>query len=217
MSNETKNLPTAAVISDRRATGGSDMATHPDYQPSVDNSSIPETYQCSKALGRASHVPGGHRCRIQPDAAHPDIHQDHQDSGSTTQAGGGRPLAGSDLEGTRLRAEHPSASGCPLDGSDPYAWFAHHGQRLHAVSIGILARPRSNGVLYTGVFNIDGFIYTVGAPSVEGLCLVALAKRQRHQQSIRHHQEQKRTRCASRYLDRYPGAELPVWLAPSEN
>lgn len=96
---------------------------------------------------------------------------------------------------------------------DPYAWFAHRGQELHSCSISILPKARSNGVLYTGSFNIQGFIYTVGAPSLEGLFLVALAKRCRHLQSIQRHQQRKKERCALRFMGRYPDAQLPVWLS----
>ena len=100
---------------------------------------------------------------------------------------------------------------------DPYAWFSQRGQRLHSCSIGILPSPRSNGVCYTGTFNIDGFIYTVGSPSIDGLYYEAMAKRCRHLQGIRGRQQRKKQRCALRYIERYPGAELPVWLAASEN
>lgn len=131
MSNESQNFPTAAVISDRRATGGSDMATSPAYQHPVDNilpSALPVHVLCH----------------------------------------------------------------------DPYAWFSLRGQRLHSV-------------------NIDGFIYTVGSPSIDGLYHEAMQKRCRHLQSIDRHQQSKRVRCAARYRERYPDAVLPQWLAPSEN
>lgn len=95
---------------------------------------------------------------------------------------------------------------------DPYAWFSERGQELHSCSISILPRPRANGVLYTGEFNIDGFIYTVGAASVEGLFMEAMGKRCRHLQSIKRHQQRKRQRCALRYMERHPDSSLPVWL-----
>ena len=105
-------------------------------------------------------------------------------------------------------------SGCA---HDPYEWFDEHGQCLHSVSIGFLRNARSNGVRYTGEFNIEGFIYTVGSQSIEGLYTEALAKRIRHLQSIDRHQARKRTRCALRFMERYPEADLPLWLASSEN
>ncbi|MBE6289160.1 MAG: hypothetical protein E7100_02845 [Bacteroidaceae bacterium] len=95
---------------------------------------------------------------------------------------------------------------------DPYAWFSERGQYLHSLSISILPKARANGVLYTGTFNIDGFIYTVGAASVEGLFMEAMGKRCRHLQSIKRHQQRKRQRCALRYQERYPAAALPAWL-----
>jgi len=95
---------------------------------------------------------------------------------------------------------------------DPYAWFSERGQYLHSLSISILPKARTNGVLYTGTFNIDGFIYTVGAPSIDGLYHEAMQKRLRHLQSIDRHQQRKRQRCALRYKERYPAAELPAWL-----
>lgn len=95
---------------------------------------------------------------------------------------------------------------------DPYAWFSERGQELHSCSISILPRPRANGVLYTGEFNICGFIYTVGAPSIDGLFLVAMEKRGRHLQSIQRSQQRKRQRCALRYMERHPDSSLPVWL-----
>ncbi|MBE6289147.1 MAG: hypothetical protein E7100_02780 [Bacteroidaceae bacterium] len=159
MRNETKNLPTAAVISDRQATGGSDIATSPACQHPVDN--ISKNYPCPAVM--------------------------------------------------------PAALPVHVLCSDPYAWFSQRGQRLHSCSIGILPSPRSNGVLYTGEFNIDGFIYTVGATSVDGLYHEAMQKRCRHLQGIHVRQQRKRARCATRYRERYPGAELPRWFAPSEN
>ena len=95
---------------------------------------------------------------------------------------------------------------------DPYAWFSERGQYLHSLSISILPKARSNGVLYTGEFNICGFIYTVGAPSIDGLYHEAMQKRLRHLQSIDRHQQRKRQRCALRYMERHPDALLPAWL-----
>lgn len=164
MSNESQNFPTAAVISDRQATGGHDSATS---SASKLQANYRQVNHASKVLGSPSSVVE---------------------------------------EGGHLSATH-----------DPYEWFDEHGQCLHSVSIGFLRNARSNGVRYTGEFNIEGFIYTVGSPSIEGLYTEALAKRIRHLQSIDRHQARKRTRCALRFMERYPEADLPLWLASSEN
>ena len=124
---------------------------------------------------------------------------------------------GSDLSALQLRAEDRSAPTSPElypvhVFTDPYSFFADHGQRLHSCSISILPKARSNGVLYTGEFNIEGFIYTVGAPSVEGLFLAVMEKRRYHLQCIHRRQQRKRDRCALRYMERHPEAELPFWL-----
>lgn len=96
--------------------------------------------------------------------------------------------------------------------TDPYAWFAERGQRLHSCRISVLPKARSNGVLYTGEFNFDGFTYTVGAPSIEGLLLEAMVKRCRHLQAIQRRQRRKKDRCALRFMERHPESELPFWL-----
>ena len=206
MLNESSNLPTAAVISDRQATGGSDIATSPACQRPVDNYS--KNYPCFKALAKchsnARAVQGAWPC--------PRGEQAVSAVGTVGSPGGNRPC-----EASGRPAVMPSALPVHVLCSDPYAWFSQRGQRLHSCSIGILPSPRSNGVLYTGEFNIDGFIYTVGAASVDGLFIEAMQKRCRHLQGIHVRQQRKRARCAARYRERYPGAVLPRWLAPSEN
>ena len=187
MSNESSNLPTAAVISDRQATGGGDMATSPAYQQPVDN--ISKNYPRPGALAEAA--------------------------SNAHDGQGAWPFPRGEQAVTAVGTD--SALPVHVLCHDPYAWFSQRGQRLHSVSIGILPSPRSNGVLYTGTFNIDGFIYTVGSPSIDGLYHEAMAKRCRHLQSIDRHQQSKRVRCAARYRERYPDACLPQWLAPSEN
>ena len=121
--------------------------------------------------------------------------------GASAGENGARPL-------TLVQSPLPVHALC----QDPYAWFSERGQELHSCSIAILPRPRSNGVLYTGEFNIRGFIYTVGAASVDGLFMEAMGKRCRHLQSIKRHQQRKRQRCAQRYMERHPDSGLPVWL-----
>lgn len=219
MSNESQNFPTAAVISDRQATGGHDSATS---SASKLQANYRQVNHASKVLGSPSSVveEGGHLSATQPgknQSSTPGI------SESRSLAEGGLP-ASFGLSAAQLRLGRPSASGWPsvsyeLSGCahDPYEWFDEHGQCLHSVSIGFLRNARSNGVRYTGEFNIEGFIYTVGSPSIEGLYTEALAKRIRHLQSIDRHQARKRTRCALRFMERYPEAELPLWLASSEN
>lgn len=231
MSNESSNFPTAAVISDRQATGGSDMATSPAYQQPVDN--ISKNYPCPGAL--AESVPNAHDGQ----GAWPCPRGEQAVSavGTVGSPEGNRPCEASALavgsvrtNGTEAwhQACHPQEPEVAAVGTDsalpvhvlchdPYAWFSQRGQRLHSVSIGILPLPRRNGVCYTGTFNIDGFIYTVGSPSIDGLYYEAMQKRCRHLQGIRGRQQRKKQRCALRYIERYPGAGLPRWFAPSEN
>ena len=97
-----------------------------------------------------------------------------------------------------------------------YEYFAELRWRLHAVSISVLPKARSNGVRFTGKFNIDGFTYTVGAATIDDLCWQATDKAFRHRLAIGHSQDRKRMRCAKRFMKRYPGAKLPFWLNISD-
>ncbi len=231
MSKEFRNLPTAAVISDRQATSGSDMATSPVYQQPVDN--ISKNYPCPGAL--AESVPNAHDGQgawsfprgeqAVPSVGTAGSPQWNCQSQASALAVGSVPTNGTEAWHQACQPQEPEVAAVGTDSAlpvhvlchDPYAWFSQRGQRLHSVSIGILPSPRSNGVLYTGTFNIDGFIYTVGSPSIEGLYTEALAKRIRHLQSIGRRQQRKRVRCAARFMERHPQAELPVWFAASEN
>ena len=206
MSNESSNLPTAAVISDRQATRGSDIATSPVYQHPVDN--ISKNYPCPGALAESV----SNARAVQGAWPFPRGEQAVTAVGTVSS-----PEGNSLCEASEQPAVMPAALPVHVLCSDPYAWFSQRGQRLHSCSIGILPSPRSNGVLYTGTFNICGFIYTVGAASVDGLFIEAMQKRCRHLQGIRGRQQRKKQRCALRYIERYPGAELPRWFAPSEN
>ena len=231
MRNESENLPTAAVISDRQATSGSDMATSPAYQHPVDN--ISKNYPCPGALAdsysnpRAVHgawpFPRGEQAvTAVGTVGSPEGNSQFQ---ASELAVGSVRTNGTEAWHQACQPQEPEVAAVGTDSAlpvhvlchDPYAWFSQRGQRLHSVSIGILPSPRSNGVLYTGTFNICGFIYTVGATSVDGLFIEAMQKRCRHLQGIRGRQQRKKQRCALRYIERYPGAELPRWFAPSEN
>ena len=231
MLNKSENLPTAAVISDRQATSGSDMATSPAYQQPVDN--ISKNYPCPGALAESvSNAHDGQGAWPFPrgEQSVPSVGtvgsplRNRQFQASELAVGSVR-TNGTEAWHQACQPQEPEVAAVGTDSalpvhvlcSDPYAWFSQRGQRLHSCSIGILPSPRSNGVLYTGTFNIDGFIYTVGSPSIDGLYYEAMAKRCRHLQGIRGRQQRKKQRCALRYIERYPGAELPRWFAPSEN
>ena len=206
MLNKFNNLPTAAVISDRQATGGSDMATSPAYQRPVDSDSSKFTF--TKVLAEpVSNARAGQGAWPFPRGG-----QAVPPVGTASSPEGNRPC-----EASEQPSVMPSALPVHVLCHDPYAWFSQRGQRLHSLSIGILPSPRSNGVRYTGEFNIEGFIYTVGAASVDGLFIEAMQKRCRHLRGIHVRQQRKRARCAARYRERYPCAGLPKWLAPSEN
>ena len=60
----------------------------------------------------------------------------------------------------------------------PYEYFHSMGIDLQGFSIRILGKRRKNGVAITGVFNISGIYYTVGAEDYEHL-LVDLLERYR--------------------------------------
>ena len=53
--------------------------------------------------------------------------------------------------------------------TDLYAAFARRGMTLHGCRIRILSRPNKNGATVTGVFNISGTVYTMGASSLPEL------------------------------------------------
>ena len=47
--------------------------------------------------------------------------------------------------------------------------FARRGMTLHGCQIRILSRPNKSGATVTGVFNISGTVYTMGAQSLPEL------------------------------------------------
>ena len=53
--------------------------------------------------------------------------------------------------------------------TDLYADFARRGMTLHGCHIRILSHPNKNGATITGVFNISGTGYTMGASSLPEL------------------------------------------------
>lgn len=53
--------------------------------------------------------------------------------------------------------------------TDLYAAFARLGMTLHGCQIRILSHPNKNGATITGVFNISGTGYTMGARSLPEL------------------------------------------------
>ena len=53
--------------------------------------------------------------------------------------------------------------------TDLYADFARRGMTLHGCQIRILSHPNKNGATITGVFNISGTGYTMGASSLPEL------------------------------------------------
>ena len=53
--------------------------------------------------------------------------------------------------------------------TDLYADFARRGMTLHGCRIRILSHPNKNGATVTGVFNISGTVYTMGASSLPEL------------------------------------------------
>lgn len=128
----------------------------------------------------------------------------------TTQPATGSSAVGYGLAAPQLRAE--LALPCHLF-TDPYAWFEARGEHLAACSISIKPRARATGTLYSGQFNIAGFIYSVGAASIEQLCVEAMQKRCRHLQGIHSRQQRRRERSIQSYITRHPEADgLPHWL-----
>ena len=87
----------------------------------------------------------------------------------------------------------------------PYEYFHSMGIDLQGFSIHILRKRRKNGVAITGVFNISGIYYTVGAEDYEHL-LVDLLERYR--------KERKRERNMLSFINRYPDAMvLPAYFS----
>lgn len=65
--------------------------------------------------------------------------------------------------------------------TDLYADFARRGMTLHGCQIRILSHPNKNGSTVTGVFNISGTGYTMGAQSLPELIERVYAKWQEKQ------------------------------------
>lgn len=68
-----------------------------------------------------------------------------------------------------LSAAGTSAHETGFSVTDLYAEFARLGMTLHGFRIRILGRPNKNGATVTGVFNISGTGYTMGATSLTEL------------------------------------------------
>ena len=124
------------------------------------------------------------------------------------------PISGGDTSAQSLTTQLLADQALPCHvWTDPYAWFEARGEHLAAVSISLKPRARSNGVLLSGQFNIAGFIYSVGAGSIEQLCIEAMQKRCRHLQAIHSRQQRRRERSIQSYVTRHPEApSLPHWL-----
>jgi len=200
MLNESNTIPTFAGSGDRRAPiSGSDIAAQ-----------SPVLRQT--ATGGPSVSYGRTAGQLRPDCPPPSpTTEDHShDHFGTTTTRTDKSCSDDAAAGIRPEASHPVHVFC----TDPYAWFAERGEVLAACSIGILPAGRSNGVQYTGRFNIAGFTYTVGAPTVDGLYLEAMAKRCRHLQAIWRRRQRKLERCRDSFHARHPEApELPWWLS----
>ena len=89
-----------------------------------------------------------------------------------------------------------------LEVSHIYADFAQLGMTLHGCQIRILGRPNKNGATITGVFNISGTVYTMGATSYRELLERIHAKwleKQAYYRQCRHEKTQlRRARKAAR-------------------
>ena len=96
----------------------------------------------------------------------------------------------------------------------PYEYFHSMGIDLQGFSIRILGKRRKNGVAITGVFNISGIYYTVGAEDYEHL-LVDLLERYREKRAYHKRcQERKRERNMLSFINRYPDAMvLPAYFS----
>lgn len=96
----------------------------------------------------------------------------------------------------------------------PYEYFHSMGIDLQGFSIRILGKRRKNGVAITGVFNISGIYYTVGAEDYEHL-LVDLLERYREKRAYHKRcRERKRERNMLSFINRYPDAMvLPAYFS----
>lgn len=96
----------------------------------------------------------------------------------------------------------------------PYEYFHSMGIDLQDFSIRILRKRRTNGVAITGVFNISGIYYTIGAEDYEHL-LVDLLERYRKKRAYHKRcRERKRERNMLSFINRYPDAMvLPAYFS----
>ena len=88
-----------------------------------------------------------------------------------------------------------SAHETGLSVTDLYSAFAHRGMTLHGCQIRILSRPNKSGATVTGVFNISGVGYTMGAQSLPELIDRVHAKwleKQAYYRECRHRKNQER-------------------------
>lgn len=97
---------------------------------------------------------------------------------------------------------------------NPYEYFHSMGIDLQDFSIRILGRRRKNGVAITGVFNISGIYYTVGAEDY-GHLLADLLERYRERRAYHKKcQDSKRERNILSFINRYPDAMvLPAYFS----
>lgn len=76
-----------------------------------------------------------------------------------------------------------------------YTDFARRGMTLHGCQIRVLSHPNKNGVTVTGVFNISGTVYTMGAQSLPELIERVHAKwleKQAYYRECRHRKNRER-------------------------
>ena len=95
---------------------------------------------------------------------------------------------------------HETGNFCTV--TDLYAAFARRGMTLHGCQIRILSHPNKSGATVTGVFNISGTGYTMGASSMAELIERVHAKwleKQAYYRECRHRknlERQERRRAA---------------------
>lgn len=92
-----------------------------------------------------------------------------------------------------------------------YATFARLGMVLHGCQIRILSHPNKHGATVTGVFNISGTGYTMGAQSLPELVERVHQKWLEKQAWYRKRREEKRVQYLLRWIERHPDQTVLPW------
>lgn len=94
---------------------------------------------------------------------------------------------------------------------NPYEDFIRLGLDLQNCHIRFLRKPRNNGVVITGVFNISGTVFTAGGRDYAEMVGNVRQQWQEKRAWYRQRREERRTLYIQAWIDRHPDSSILPW------